>query len=75
MPAAEDLERICERIERDDPEAARRAARTIYDGSARLRDFPQLGKATNRMPGRRDLPRRAGLAVTVRYKPTCPGVG
>jgi plasmid stabilization system protein ParE len=42
---AEDLERICERIERDNPEAARRIARTIYDGCARLKDFPRLGGA------------------------------
>ena len=31
MPAAEDLERICECIERDNPEAARRVGKTIYD--------------------------------------------
>jgi plasmid stabilization system protein ParE len=30
LPAAEDLERICERVERDNPEAARRIAKTIY---------------------------------------------
>jgi hypothetical protein len=39
LPAAEDLERICRRIERDNPEAARRVALTIYDGCARLRIF------------------------------------
>jgi plasmid stabilization system protein ParE len=55
MPAAEDLERICERIERDNPEAARRVARTIFDGCARLKDFPQLGRASSRIPGRREL--------------------
>jgi hypothetical protein len=27
LPAAEDLERICERIERDNPDAARRVAK------------------------------------------------
>jgi plasmid stabilization system protein ParE len=43
LPAAEDLERICQRIERDNPEAARRIARTIYDGCARLKDFPYIG--------------------------------
>ena len=43
LPATEDLERICERIERDNPEAARRIARTIYDGCARLKDFPYIG--------------------------------
>jgi toxin ParE1/3/4 len=55
FPAAEDLERICERIERDNPEAARRVARTIYDTCARLKDFPNLGRASKRMDGRREL--------------------
>ena len=55
LPAAEDLERICERMERDNQEAARRVARTIYDGCARLKDFPQLGRASSRMTGRREL--------------------
>jgi addiction module RelE/StbE family toxin len=55
LPAAEDLERICERIERDNPEAARRVARTIYDGCARLKDFPHLGRASSRMTGRWEL--------------------
>jgi plasmid stabilization system protein ParE len=31
LPAAEDLELICEWIERDNPEAARRVAKTIYE--------------------------------------------
>ena len=43
------------KIERDNPEAARRVARTIYDGCARLKDFPQLGRASSRIPGRREL--------------------
>jgi toxin ParE1/3/4 len=55
LPAAEDLERICERIERDNPEAARRVARTIYEGCARLKEFPRLGRASSRMAGRREL--------------------
>lgn len=55
LPAAEDLERICERIDRDNPEAARRVARTIYDGCARLKDFPYIGRASSRMTGRREL--------------------
>jgi plasmid stabilization system protein ParE len=53
--AAEDLERICERIGRDNPEAARRVARTIYEGCAPLKDFPNLGRASHRMAGRREL--------------------
>jgi toxin ParE1/3/4 len=55
LPTAEDLERICERIERDNPEAARRIARTIYEGCTRLKDFPHLGRASSRMSGRREL--------------------
>ena len=55
LPATEDLERICERIERDNPEAARRIARTIYDGCARLKDFPYIGRASSRMTGRREV--------------------
>jgi plasmid stabilization system protein ParE len=34
LPAAEDLERICTWIERDNPEAARRVAKIIYNGWA-----------------------------------------
>ncbi len=55
VPAAEDLERICELIERDNPAAARRVARTIYDGCAKLKDYPHLGRASRRMNGRREL--------------------
>jgi toxin ParE1/3/4 len=55
LPAAEDLERICERIERDNPEAAGRVARTVYQGCARLKDFPYLGRASSRLAGRREL--------------------
>ena len=54
IPAAEDLEHICEWIERDSPEAARRVARTIYDECARLKDFPNLGRASRSMAGRRE---------------------
>lgn len=53
--AADDFERICERIERDNPEAAQRVARTIYDGCSRLKDFPNLGRASRRMAGRREM--------------------
>jgi toxin ParE1/3/4 len=55
LPAAEDLERICERIERDNPEAAHRVARIIYDGCAQLKSSPHLGRASSLMPGRREL--------------------
>jgi toxin ParE1/3/4 len=55
LPAAEDLERICQRVEQDNPDAARRIAQTIYDACSRLRDFPGLGRVSLRMPGRREL--------------------
>ena len=55
IPAANDLERICDWIERDSPEAARRVAATIYNGCERLRDFPHLGRESQRMEGRREL--------------------
>lgn len=55
LPAADDLERICQRIERDNPEAAMRVAKTIYEGCAQLGDFPNLGRASRRMSGRREL--------------------
>ena len=55
LPAAEDLERICERIGRDNPHAARRVARTIYDGCAGLQEFPHMGRPSSRMNGRREL--------------------
>jgi toxin ParE1/3/4 len=54
LPAAEDLERICAWIERDNPEAARRVAKIIYDGCGRLKNFPNMGRVS-RMHGRREL--------------------
>lgn len=55
VPATEDLERICAWIERDNPDAARRVASTIYEGCSQLRDFPNIGRTSNRLPGRREL--------------------
>jgi len=55
VPAAEDLERICAWIERDNPDAARRVAKIIYEGCGQLRRFPQLGKTSDRISGRREL--------------------
>lgn len=55
IPAAEDLEHICEWIERDNPQAARRIAQTIYEECGRLKDFPNLGHKSRRLAGRREL--------------------
>jgi len=67
--AADDLRRICERIERDNPDAARRVARTIYDGCGRLKDFPHSGRVSYRVPGRRELV-FAGLPYIAVYRVT-----
>jgi toxin ParE1/3/4 len=55
VPAAEDLASICAWIERDNPEAARRVATVIYDGCGQLGQHPQLGRASSRLSGRREL--------------------
>jgi toxin ParE1/3/4 len=52
--AADDLERIFSRIEKDNPTAARETAKTIYDGCEALKDFPNRGRP-GRMKGRREL--------------------
>ncbi len=72
-PAADDLERVCERIERDSPEAARRVAKTIYDGCSSLGEFPHRGRASLRMAGRRELvfPSLPYIAV---YQVTARGI-
>jgi addiction module RelE/StbE family toxin len=52
--AAEDLERIFQRIKKDNPTAARNTVKAIYDGCAELRKFPHRGRP-GRMSGRREL--------------------
>jgi toxin ParE1/3/4 len=52
--AAEDLERIFHRIEKDNPTAARETVKAIYDGCEALRDFPHRGRP-GCMNGRREL--------------------
>jgi toxin ParE1/3/4 len=55
LPAAEDLERICGFIERDNPEAATRVAKIIHDGCSQLKNFPEMERPSSRMSGRREL--------------------
>jgi plasmid stabilization system protein ParE len=50
-PAEEDLERICEHIERDNPDVARRVARIIYEGCARLSVCWQSERPDDRTQG------------------------
>ena len=65
LPAVEDLERICEWIARDNPEAARRIARTIYERCAGLEHFPYQGRESLRLPGRRELLSATGEKIPV----------
>ena len=46
---------ICSWIERDNPEASRRVAKIIYDGCSHLKDFPNMGRASRHISGRREL--------------------
>ena len=52
--ASKDLERIANRIEKDNPTAARKVVKTLYDGCAALKAFPNRGRV-GRMQGRREL--------------------
>jgi toxin ParE1/3/4 len=53
-PAAQDLYRIIRYIRRDNPEAAREVAKTIYDGCETLADSPNRGRKGTE-PGTREL--------------------
>jgi hypothetical protein len=57
--AADDLERICEWIERNNPEAARRVGKTIYDGWGQLHRLENLNRCaaetSRRSLGRQEL--------------------
>jgi toxin ParE1/3/4 len=53
-PAASDLYRIVERIQNDNPEAAREVAKTLYEECDRLQKFPRSDR-TGRMNGTREL--------------------
>lgn len=43
-PAANDLYKIVQRIQQDNPVAASDVAQTLYDGCGSLRDFPYRGR-------------------------------
>ncbi len=54
--AADDLQRICERIETDNREAPNRVARTIYGRCDQLeRSFRVSVRTSRRIPGWREL--------------------
>jgi toxin ParE1/3/4 len=52
--AVDDLERIFQQIEKDNPIAARETVKAIYDGCQALSRFPHRGRP-GRMSGRREL--------------------
>jgi len=52
--AADDLERIVRYIQQDDPEAAHRVARTIYERAEGLQTLPNRGRP-GRVEGTREL--------------------
>ena len=53
--AAEDLFRIIEYIRQENPPAAQRVAKVIYESAGSLNSFPHKGR-TSRVEGTRELP-------------------
>jgi plasmid stabilization system protein ParE len=53
-PAANDLYNIVQRIRRDNPAAATKVAKILYDECGHLRDFPCRGRK-RRIEGTREL--------------------
>ena len=53
-PAANDLYRIVQRIQDDNPSAAAKVATTLYEKCATLKDFPRRGRP-GRIEGTREL--------------------
>jgi plasmid stabilization system protein ParE len=53
-PAAQDLQHIARRIRRDNPVAAQRVAKALYDGCMGLDMFPSRGRV-GRIAGTREL--------------------
>jgi toxin ParE1/3/4 len=65
-PAAQDLYNIVLRIQQDNPDAAAKAATTLYDGCDSLGIFPRRGRK-GRIEGTRELV-VAGLPYIVVYR-------
>jgi plasmid stabilization system protein ParE len=63
--AAEDLERIFRRIEKNNPTAARKTVKAIYDGCRALSRFPHSGP-----PWTHERTARAGLFPLHRRLPS-----
>jgi plasmid stabilization system protein ParE len=67
--AADDLERIFERIAKDNPTAARETVKAIYDGCEGLRNFPHR-RRPGRMKGRRELVFPLPTSVSIKSRNT-----
>jgi toxin ParE1/3/4 len=65
-PAAQDLYNIVRRIQQDNPVAAAKVAKTLFDGCGSLRNFPRLSRK-GRIEGTRELVFR-GLPYIVVYR-------
>jgi addiction module RelE/StbE family toxin len=67
--AMKDLKRLRDFIDQHNPEAAKRAAKTIVESTSKLTEFPLLGKVINELPDYRDLFIRFGAAgYVLRYR-------
>ena len=64
--ATQDLFRIIDYIRKENPSAAERVGRTIYDNAGSLRSFPLRGR-NGRVEGTRELP-IASLPFLVIYR-------
>jgi toxin ParE1/3/4 len=65
-PATQDLYNIVRRIQQDNPDAAAKVAKTLYDGCSGLGNFPRRGR-TGRIEGTRELV-FPGLPYVVVYR-------
>ena len=65
-PAAQDLYNIVQRIQQDNPDAAVKVAKILYDGCGGLANFPRRGRK-GRIEGTRELV-FTGLPYIVVYR-------
>jgi toxin ParE1/3/4 len=61
-PAAQDLENIAAYIRRENPQAARRVTRALFEAAMSLDTFPNRGRP-GRIPGTRELSRAPYIIV------------
>ena len=74
LEAADDLERVREFLDINNPEAAKRALRTIFAALERVEDFPELGRPTEDTDIRQIVIPFGAAGYIVRYT-VLPGDG